>query len=118
MSIEIYSNFKPSSYELNELYQAFHCLVTVLNFANDKYFEGDDAHLLIKFAQGLKLFQEMDSLRGMGLNLNNIANIHRKSCRFIEAVRCYNDALFFCEQELFVRGREGDLLLQHRSSLD
>lgn len=43
MSIEIYSNFKPSSYELNELYQTFHRLVTVLNFANDKYFEGDDA---------------------------------------------------------------------------
>ena len=44
----------------------------------------------------------MDSLRGMGLNLNNIANIHRKQKRFIEAVRCYNDALYFCEQEIFV----------------
>jgi hypothetical protein len=50
MSIEIYSNFKASSLELNQLYETLHRLVTVLNFANDKYFEDDDAMLLIKFA--------------------------------------------------------------------
>jgi hypothetical protein len=44
----------------------------------------------------------MNSLRGMGLNYNNIANIHRKAGRFTEAVKSYGDALFFCEQELFV----------------
>lgn len=56
MSIEIYSNFRPSSYEVNLLYDTFDRLVTVLNFSNPRYFEGDDATLLLKYAKGLQMF--------------------------------------------------------------
>ncbi|KAM3133504.1 hypothetical protein pb186bvf_014346 [Paramecium bursaria] len=69
MAIQIYSNFQQSSLEVNKLYDSFDQLVTVLNFSNDRYFEGDDTSLLIKYAQGYLLFQKMRSNKGMGMIL-------------------------------------------------
>jgi hypothetical protein len=77
-------------------------LITVLNFSNPRYFEGDDAELLMKFSQGLLLFEGMNSNRGIGVNLNNIANIHRKNGRYVEAIQCYKDSLSVCEKDLLV----------------
>ena len=102
LKISVYSNFRSSSQEINRLYEIFHQLITVLNFSNPRYFEGDDAELLIKFSNGLLLFQGMQSNRGIGVNLNNIANIHRKNGRFVEAILCYRQSLGVCEQDLLV----------------
>ncbi|CAD8116567.1 unnamed protein product [Paramecium sonneborni] len=100
LAIQIYSNFRQSSLEVNLLYDALDQLVTVLNFSNDRYFEGDDTSLLIKYAQGKALFQKMKSNKGMGMILNNIGNIHRRQKRYIEAIQCYRDSIALCEDDL------------------
>ncbi|CAK61368.1 unnamed protein product (macronuclear) [Paramecium tetraurelia] len=100
LAIQIYSNFRQSSLEVNLLYDALDQLVTVLNFSNDRYFEGDDTSLLIKYAQGKALFQKMKSNKGMGMILNNIGNIHRRQQRYIEAIQCYRESIALCEDDL------------------
>ena len=82
LNISMYSNFRESCQDINQLYEILHRLITVLNFANPKYFEGDEADLLIKYSEGLILFEQIKSNRGVGLNLNNIANIHRANKRY------------------------------------
>jgi hypothetical protein len=77
-------------------------LITVLNFANPKYFEGNDADLIIKYSNGLILFEKIESNRGIGLNLTNIAHIHRKNKRYEEAIQHYKDSLFLCEEDIMM----------------
>jgi hypothetical protein len=82
LTIQIYSNYRPSARDINNLYEAFHSLITVLNFANPRYFEGNDADLIIRYSEGLILFEKIKSNRGIGLNLTNIGHIHRKHKRY------------------------------------
>lgn len=61
---------------MNELYEKFHHLNITIKYGNDKYFEGEDADVLIKYANALKMFTEKENRKNMGIASNNIGNIH------------------------------------------
>lgn len=56
-------------------------------------YRGNDAEALIRYAQALKLFSDLNNLKAMASIYNNIGNIHLLGQRYEEAIENYKQSV-------------------------
>jgi len=88
------------SMEINSLFSTFQNNLQALRFAKEGLNMTNDAEALMSYSKSLKIYREMNNIRGMGIVYNNIANVHFQSGRFDEAIECYKEAIEMAKKEL------------------
>ncbi|MCY3414345.1 MAG: tetratricopeptide repeat protein [Candidatus Heimdallarchaeota archaeon] len=88
------------SRELNVLYNTFKGLITALRFGNQDYYAGDINRAMANYQSALELFTTLNNKKGVGIALNNIANIHKARGDLKDANATYRDSIKIAEELL------------------
>ncbi len=88
------------SQELNMLYNTFSGLITALRFGNQDYYAGDINRAMKNYKSALELFTTLKNEKGIGISLNNIANIYKARGELKDANKYYRDSIVIAENLL------------------
>lgn len=100
-TVKSYSEFF-NSVEIHKLYTTMIHFVNNIKYSNNKLWdiETSEALTLISQSKSKQFYQEYENLTAVGICANNIARIHMKNKRYLEAMNEQEESLMLANQEI------------------